>query len=503
MAANIIVPKDIPPIFSVLGLACYHCLKERSATSPLLQCGCRHVWYCGPECQKAQWPQHKHLCYAFRAMEMKYAKELLDHYKLVREDPVTHIAEDERELEECLDKVGCLAMDKLEELLKRGLSSDECNVVAWEPHCLACGRSDAIFRIEAYLGNHEPRSPGLKPCPDCGFSFFCSDLHWHTVMSKHQVEPCRYGRENLTQCEMNKISLQDARLSQVVTPGDNVGNFLWLPERTVTSWTSLRSINWIDYESDLAKAYSSHSWRGLSFLKALVRAATENLSMPMTILWSLEVLNDYNDAWTRKDVLNIHVIGASSVEILGARVFEEILHRVPLLKTLKLTFIGPDLKFLTGPNPTVTEMKTCSQCSCFDRRMIHDHHPKYPFNLSFPSCPPIPSSRTYHEFIAEQGNRFIKPDLAIAFDSVCCKGHIASWTHTYQAMFQRKIPSIFTAYNKEEAETEAVLFSGVGINLHPALGPRANPWGSWIWKPDARKLTRFYAVNSWISGGFR
>ncbi|KAF8881412.1 hypothetical protein CPB84DRAFT_1851600 [Gymnopilus junonius] len=70
-------------------------------------------------------------------------------------------------------------------------------------------------------------------------------------------------------------------------------------------------------------------------------------------------------------------------------------------------------------------------------------------------------------------------------------------------MFKRKIPSVFTAYTREEAEVEAVLLSGVGIELHPALRPGPNPWGTMLWKPDPRKLTRFYAINSWISGGFR
>lgn len=38
-----------------------------------------------------------------------------------------------------------------------------------------------------------------------------------------------------------------------------------------------------------------------------VRAASEGLSVPMTIVWGLETLNRGDESWTKKEVLEIHV----------------------------------------------------------------------------------------------------------------------------------------------------------------------------------------------------
>ncbi|KAF8881411.1 hypothetical protein CPB84DRAFT_1735217 [Gymnopilus junonius] len=478
--------RRVPPILVNLGLACFYCLSGRSAENSLSQCGCRHLWFCDQECQMAQWPDHQEFCTAYQAVERKYGPDLLKPYSFVRKNPYTHHFINEEEVEECLDSVGCLVMDKLEEELQRTLLNHECNVLGWEPHCLACGRSDAIFRIEARLANQNTSPSVLKPCPGCALSFFCCDLHWLSMKSKHQDEPSKYSRENLSHCEMNRRCFDDMRCSQILLPGSNVGEFNWVPERTVPSWSSLQDSDWTHYLSDLANTLSSHSSKGHDFLEAALRAVSENLSMPMTILWGLEILNGDDDSWTMKEVLNIHVIGAAEVEIMNDEIFEEILHRLPLVKTLMMTFVGPDLDDLTGEDPIINEIEICAQCESNGRMMIHDHHPK-----------------TYHEYIADQGSGFVKPDLAIAFNSVCCKGDIASWTRTYHAMFRQHIPSLFTAYNEAEAIRESILFKGAGITFHPELSPRRNPWGSLLSKMEPKTLTRFYEFNGWISGGWK
>lgn len=166
------------------------------------------------------------------------------------------------------------------------------------------GRSDAIFRIEASLRKREPQSSGLKPCPDCLFSSYCCEEHWDAVKEKHKQAPCRDGRDNLSQCDMNKLYVEDIRFATVMS-GANAGEFKWAPERTLRAWKSLRGVGWSDFVNDVEKRFG-----GLDGIRpmmaALLRGTTEGLSMPMTILWALENMNS-DDEWTKKKTLNIHV----------------------------------------------------------------------------------------------------------------------------------------------------------------------------------------------------
>ena len=64
------------------------------------------------------------------------------------------------------------------------------------------------------------------------------------------------------------------------------------------------------------------------------------------------------------------------------------------------------------------------------------------------------------------------------------------------------MPSLFQAYNQEEAQVEANLMRAAGMTLHPELGPVRNPWGSTLLKSEPNKVTGFYSVNGWLAGGF-
>ncbi|KAJ7921437.1 hypothetical protein B0H13DRAFT_2318554 [Mycena leptocephala] len=58
------------------------------------------------------------------------------------------------------------------------------------------------------------------------------------------------------------------------------------------------------------------------------------LSTPMTVLYGLEFLRADLD-WAKKDTLTIHVIGAKPKELYNAICFENLLHRLPKVKTVK------------------------------------------------------------------------------------------------------------------------------------------------------------------------
>lgn len=167
------------------------------------------------------------------------------------------------------------------------------------------GRSDRILRIEARQQNLEPEPSVLKPCPRCHLSFYCSKEHWEATKQRHRNQ-CFPGRYNLPQCEVNQLYLEDNKFALYMRDKKTKnGDFRWTPRRRISKWKSLKDVGWPDFAPDIEAEFGQFpSMRVM--MKALVRGVTEALAMPMTVLWALENLND-NDAWTRKEILNIHV----------------------------------------------------------------------------------------------------------------------------------------------------------------------------------------------------
>lgn len=94
--------------------------------------------------------------------------------------------------------------------------------------------------------------------------------------------------------------------------GANQGEFKWAPERTKPVWTSLKNIDWTDFQEESKVAFTELPE---PLLEPMFRGATEALSMPMTILWALENLNS-DDSWIRMSTLNIHASRSRLVYII-------------------------------------------------------------------------------------------------------------------------------------------------------------------------------------------
>ena len=132
--------------------------------------------------------------------------------------------------------------------------------------------------------------------------FYCSDAHWEAVQHFHAGEACIDGHDGLTQCQVNQEVRADIVFANIMA-GAKAGNFKWAPERVKSSWTSLAGIGWEqEFGQELAQFFSIP----VTSVGPWIRAASEALSLPMSILWALENLKD-NDAWTRQDTLVIHV----------------------------------------------------------------------------------------------------------------------------------------------------------------------------------------------------
>lgn len=147
--------------------------------------------------------------------------------------------------------------------------------------------------------------PVIKPCPSCKLTFYCSDAHWNAIRKRHMEEEDKEGRDGLSQCQLQQEMRHDIAFANLCSAGTNFGPFHWAPERTKASWTPLRDTDWEkEYLPELAKA---HSGTPEDVPSELLRAATEGLTLPMTILWVLEQMKGNDTSWTRQETLTIHV----------------------------------------------------------------------------------------------------------------------------------------------------------------------------------------------------
>jgi splicing suppressor protein 51 len=136
---------------------------------------------------------------------------------------------------------------------------------------------------------------------------------------------------------------------------DRQGQLLWVPGRVKSRWVSLEGKTWEgEFDEEICKSYGMPATIPSSST-FLISSASDTLSMPMTILYGLSKLNE-DDGWTRKQKLTVHVriypsridlhkfegpqvLGATIREVSCRSVFEEILHRLPEVKTLEVRIV--------------------------------------------------------------------------------------------------------------------------------------------------------------------
>jgi splicing suppressor protein 51 len=155
--------------------------------------------------------------------------------------------------------------------------------------------------------SEKPRN--LIPCPQCNLSFCCSPAHWEAAHWEAaralHFGPCEDAHDHLSHCEMNREVRGDVNFEDVMAGAhDPSGQFMWAPERIQSAWTSLAGLSWEgEFGDEMRRSVGVPAQRPMA---PWIRAASDNLTMAMTILYGLEKLND-DDAWTRKHTLTVHV----------------------------------------------------------------------------------------------------------------------------------------------------------------------------------------------------
>ncbi|KAJ7286832.1 hypothetical protein C8J57DRAFT_1282125 [Mycena rebaudengoi] len=458
----------MPTMPAILGLACYKCFKQGNVR--LSRCsGCRRISYCSTGSSTifaVDWKVHKAMCQALSAIETSNAVEATTLLYLLPNEPTTDV----KRLDDMIGMQVENILSFLQRSLEREVSFFEITLVSYEPRCMVCTRTDQLIRMEdARKGIAAQNSRRLIPCPQCNMSFYCSQAHLDIARTLHHgpCEDAPHGHEGLSQCEMHRENDTHTEF-KVAHPISR--RFKWSPPREGEFNGLMRQS--IPASSPVAP------W---------IRAASDDLSMIMTILYGLEKLNGGDVEWTRKHTLTIHIIGAARPEVARAAHlvgFEEILHRLPEVKTLKLVLCGPNIPGDLAQR--IFDCQVCRQCTLRGRKCIHEF-----------------AVDTYHGYAASKGSQFEKPDLCIAFNSGAAQTSQETWPATFKILVDRKIPTLFTSYTRQEAEGEAALLRASGATLHPELGPAKNPWGSLNVRAGTATVYGFQAESGWLAGGFR
>ena len=159
--------------------------------------------------------------------------------------------------------------------------------------------------------------------------------------------------------------------------------------------------------------------------RALI-AATDRGTMVLTIVAALEDI--FYDLATM-ETINLHFIGATCKELDALAFFEDMLHLLPSLRELHCSFIGKELPRPEDFGRVVFDC--CETCTTANRTRSMEMW-----------------KGVYHDYI--KTDKYVKPDLAVAFHSGHSMEEIEEWTPTIKYLVGAEYCTLFTTYNEEE-----------------------------------------------------
>ncbi|KAH8270272.1 hypothetical protein KR018_006446 [Drosophila ironensis] len=191
-------------------------------------------------------------------------------------------------------------------------------------------------------------------------------------------------------------------------------------------------------------------------------ALTQVSTGPLTAWFALKLCDRLRDC----EELTLHLIGAEiefEVDVLQKwELF--LLHITPVVKTLNVVFIGPELNPNNISFEQLKKIKCCRLCRKFQRSV----------NYYF-------ENRLYHDYCKE--SHFLQPSLVCFFNSGLYRstGYALedTWPDTIQASLNLRCPMVVTSYTKYEAPLDLVHFVNQSNRpLNVVMPPTINPFAS-------------------------
>ncbi|KAF2868462.1 hypothetical protein BDV95DRAFT_579897 [Massariosphaeria phaeospora] len=430
------------PVSAIRGNLCFRCF---SPSDDILKCsGCRRAYYCSKKCQKLDWSlMHKNHCKIFQTIneveEQKYqASRTWAEYRAY----LLYIVR----------------------VIRNAAPADEDlrYIVQAQAYCASCRRS-AI-----HLSN---RKTLLHRCEACRLVFSCADC---SPTPEHSPSICD-AYQNFARIENFRIAFfEETGKGAPVTCTQFPS-----PTRKFLK----NCAGWYDYFvkiSDKPQVKGKFKLDFNSIEDAITRngttiekdeaermfmfllCATDNLTMPLTIISALEDIS-----WD-KPQLNVHIVGGTEREIVALGNFEEMLHLIPSLRGLHTTVIGPEIPggfegkghYLPRQN-----VDCCPTCKADGRQRSISLY-----------------QGVYHDFM--KASEYRKPDLAVLFNSGWVDGEDAKlhWEPTIVALVAAGVPALFTTYNEGEARNEQTRMKELGAKV--LVEAEENKWKGLVPTPE-------------------
>jgi splicing suppressor protein 51 len=317
-------------------------------------------------------------------------------------------------------------------------SSNPSNrITRLQPKCNVCFRTSY-------------QTQGLSACGACGLAFWCSDKCKEQFLAVHPDRRCAVNRD-IVHVDRVKIDYKLSRkgLNQEMIIVSDIPQRHYRPLSTISSWN-----DFVDKAYPIlaeAARLTATTFRTSHPKPVLaVRAMMfESLSIPITILSALETV--ISDLPSRRS-LAIHVVGAAGREQKRRGAMEELLHLLPKLKDLQITFVGPEVILQMADDEGVN--RACPNCPNRKRTMLAYSMP-------------------YHQYL--DGHQITgKPDLICAFNTGFSEESTALWEPSLLRIIDSGIPALFTTYNKPEAIKETIMWMNMGANV--VSEPVRNKW---------------------------
>ncbi|KAF2652870.1 hypothetical protein K491DRAFT_662982 [Lophiostoma macrostomum CBS 122681] len=387
-----------PPSLALKQALCYTCWNISSNLSRCL--ACKRVSYCSKNCQKQDWNRnHKALCKKLVALN---------------------------ESKGYLPSSNRCWKDYYAEQVYHSLIL----MISYEPYCYHCYRRESQIEDGARL----------KTCQYCRLTSFCP-----SCQPTHPSAECATLQVIATDDRiLVDLRRRTGRSSTIAFTG--LPRQQHFPLASATDWydyyTRLSDKGGLRFKMNRDLKYQGHDRKEREFVEG-IRYGTNTTTYQLTLLAAIEAI--IPNVSTRASI-NLHIIGAAGAEFASAPAFEELLHLLPSLTALHLSFVGKNV-FVPHEEGTKTQdlhtLQCCTTCTTMGR------------SISFTTW-----RGPYHAYV--DTDSYKTPDLAAAFHSGFSVDEQADWYPTIEYLAHASHPTLFTAARNFEILGEMEIWKSLG-----------------------------------------